>query len=152
VSNTLVANNQEYGIYINATGSGAVAGVINHVDMEKNGTVGLQISNNTGIINFAVTDSVIANGFDDGIVAASSGLTLVNVMVRNSTIANNTNVGLAASNNGANIRVTRSSITGNGSGWFLFGSGTPQVTSYSDNNIDGNTNNNSTPPNPVTYK
>jgi hypothetical protein len=146
----LVANNLEYGIFINAGGSGAVGGVIDHVDMEKNESSALEIINASGIINVTVTDSVLANGFF-GISAASSGLTLVNVMVRNSTIANNTNAGLGASNNGANIRVTRSTITGNGTAWSLFGTGTPTVLSYNDNNIDANTTGNTAPP-PITYK
>jgi hypothetical protein len=144
VSNTLVSDNASFGINISATGSGAVDGMVDHVDMERNFGAGLQASNATGIINVTVADSVAANGFQ-GIFAVSSGSTLVNVMVRNSTVANNSSVALGAQNTGANLRVTRSSITGNGTGWFLFGSGTPLVTSYLDNNIDGNTNANTTP-------
>jgi hypothetical protein len=74
-------------------------------------------------------------------------------MVRNCTIANNTNVGLVANTanaNGATIRVTRSTITGNTTGWSILNNGA--VLSYGDNNIDGNTNVNTEPPNSLTYK
>jgi hypothetical protein len=46
---------------------------------------------------------------------------------------------------GATVRVTRSTITGNTTGWAVF-SGV--VLSYGDNNIDGNNSVNSEPPNP----
>jgi hypothetical protein len=71
-------------------------------------------------------------------------------MVRNSTIANNANAGLEVQNTGATIRVTRSTITGNGSGWANSSSGV--VFSYADNNIDGNGTVNTEPPGPLAYK
>jgi hypothetical protein len=71
-------------------------------------------------------------------------------MVRNSTIANNGTDGLVASGTGATIRVTRSAITGNATGWNNPTSGV--VLSYGDNNIDGNNGGNTEPPNPLTYK
>ena len=144
MSNTLIADNLVYGINISPTGTGPVSGVIDHVDIQNSTNTGLNVSNTTGIVNVTVTDSVVANGVD-GILANSSGLTLLNIMVRNSTIANNSSVALGAQDNGANLRVTRSSITGNHVVYGLFGSGTPQVTSYNDNNIDGNTTNNAPP-------
>ena len=49
----------------------------------------------------------------------------------------------------ATIRVTRSTITGNNTGW---AASVGVVLSYGDNNIDGNTNVNTEPPNPLTYK
>jgi hypothetical protein len=49
----------------------------------------------------------------------------------------------------ATIRVTRSPITGNGSGWGTSGGA---VVSYGDNNIDGNTSVNTEPPGPLVYK
>jgi hypothetical protein len=70
-------------------------------------------------------------------------------MVRNSTIANNVLNGLQAVDGGATVRVTRSTITGNGIGWNDI-SGV--VVSYGDNNIDGNTSGNTEPPSPLSYK
>jgi hypothetical protein len=150
VSNTVITGVND-GIDIFPTGSGAVIGVLDHVDIENLTNTGLNVSNNTGTIKLTVNDSVIADGYD-GITATSGGGILVNIMVRNSTIANNSNVGVATSNTGANISVTRSTITGNDYAWTLYGGGTPQLTSYGDNNIDGNTNNNTTLPNTASYK
>ena len=77
--------------------------------------------------------------------------------MRNSTIADNTNNGLLMTSTvggcvgvaGATRRVTRSTITGNATGWV--NATCSGVLSYGDNNIDGNTNVNSEPPNPLTY-
>jgi hypothetical protein len=70
--------------------------------------------------------------------------------VRNSTIANNGSDGLEAQGTGATVRVTRSTITGNSTGWATSTGGV--VLSYGDNNIDGNTNVNTEPPSPLSYK
>jgi hypothetical protein len=105
-------------------------------------------------MNVTVADSVSANngsnGSGPGINVNSTGGTQARVMVRNSTIANNAMDGLQASGTGATIRVTRSTITGNNTGWA--NSSSAVVLSYGDNNIDGNTNVNAEPPNPLTYK
>jgi len=67
------------------------------------------------------------------------------------------NGGAVVSANGTSsttIRVTRSAITGNGAGGGWFVSGTGVVTSYNDNNIDGNGGGNAgnaTPPQ-IVYK
>jgi hypothetical protein len=74
----------------------------------------------------------------------------INTMVRDTTIAANTIDGLVATGSGATVRVTRSTITGNATGWANTSSGV--VLSYGDNNIDGNTNANTEPPSPLTYK
>jgi hypothetical protein len=70
-------------------------------------------------------------------------------MVRNCAIVNNGADGLQTFATGATIRVTRSTITANATGWVNSGGGV--VLSYGDNNIDGNTSVNSEPPNPLTY-
>jgi hypothetical protein len=102
------------------------------------------------MIHITVTDSLSANNGNNGIYANSTGSTPVSIMVRNSTIANNFANGLAANGAGDNISVTRSTITNNSIGWNSDGVGT--VTSYGDNNIDGNAVVNTEPPNPLTYK
>jgi hypothetical protein len=96
-----------------------------------------------------VSDSVSANNQLEGIAAESSDGTSASIMVRNSTIANNSGDGLGASGAGATILVTRSTITGNGAGWEALSSGV--VSSYADNNIDGNASVNTAPP-ALTYK
>jgi hypothetical protein len=92
---------------------------------------------------------VIATSSQTGIHVGASSPGVANVMVRNSTIADN-GVGLEGIAVGGNILVTRSTVTGNGIAWLTNLGGL--VTSYADNNIDGNTSVNTEPPNPLTYK
>ena len=115
MSNTLVSDNGNYGIYIaNSTNAGTVDAVFDNVTMENN---------NVGL---------------GGTFAALWLQNSATAMIRNSTIASN-NLGIGA-NNGSIIRITRSTITGNTTGW------SGQVLSYNDNNIDGNTNGDTAPP------
>ena len=74
---------------------------------------------------------------------------VVHVMVRNSSIINNFDAGLHSESGGTTIRVTRSTITGNGAGWAVFSGGV--ISSYGDNNIDGNGTDNTAPPS-IAYK
>ena len=141
VANTLVSDNGGNGINLNPAGSGTTTGVLSHVALGHNTNAGLNVGTSTQTINVTVADSVSAN--NSAGVSASSGGTPVSIMVRTSTIANNTGSGLQTMNSGAQIRVTRSTITGNGAGWSAPGGA---VTSYADNNIDGNTTVNTAPP------
>jgi hypothetical protein len=146
VSNTLIAGNGSDAIKISANGSGAVSSVLNRVEMENNTICGLEAIGSSAALNVTVSDSVVSNS-GDAIVAAYEGGTS-NIMVRNSTIANNTR-GFEADNGGATIRMTRSTITENTYAWVVFSNGS--VLSYGDNNIDNNGNDNTEPPNPLTY-
>jgi hypothetical protein len=149
VSNTLVSDNGNNGIDIGPTGSGTTSGVFNHVDIENNAGNGLNVSTGSQTINMTFGDSVSANNALTGVLALSSGGT-PSVMVRTSTIVNNGVNGLQAQGSGATVLTTRSTITGNNSGWATFTGGA--VVSYTDNNIDGNGSNNTAPPGPLTYK
>jgi hypothetical protein len=156
VSNTVVSDNGDFGVGITTTGSGTTIGVLDHVAMENNAGDGLGAgSSGAHTIKVAVSDSVSANN-GSGIVAnvdSGYGGTPTSITVRNSTIANNSGYGLQANGAGATILVTRSTITGNTTAWSIIGiGGSGTVLSYGDNNIDGNTNVNSEPPNPLTYK
>jgi Right handed beta helix region len=146
VSNTLVSDNIT-GIFIEPTGSVSqtMNGVLNHVEIENNASDGLRVSPVALTTNLTVSDSVSANNAADGIHTFSNGGALVSVMVRNSTIANNGANGLDGGT-GSTIRVTRSTITGNATGW------AGVVLSYADNNIDGNGAANTEPPSPLAYK
>ena len=150
VSNTLVSDNSGNGIFINTLGSGIANSVLNHVEMENNGNDGLHVTNSSQTINVTVTDVVSANNQASGIVAYWAAGGLIKVMVRNSTIANNGANGLAANGSGSLVEVTRSTITGNNTGWASVLSG--GVLSYADNNIDLNNSVNAEPPGPLTYK
>jgi hypothetical protein len=149
VANTKVSDNGGHGIAIVPSGSGTTSGVVSRVELENNSDDGLLADSLTQNISVTVSDSVSANnGY--GIFAQTLSSTAINVMVRNSTIANNSNAGLNAQGSGAQIFVTRSTITGNATGWADASLGA--VTSYGDNNIDGNQNANTEPPSPLTYK
>jgi Right handed beta helix region len=150
VSNTLVSDNGLHGIVISPAGTGTTTGVLDHVRMKNNAQTGLTVLISGGIAKITVSDSVSANNKVHGIFIESDGGTQLDVMVRNSTIANNAIEGLDADGTGATIRITRSTITGNQSGWGAGDGGV--VLSYADNNIDGNGTANTEPPSPLTYK
>jgi hypothetical protein len=151
VSNTLVSDNGSDGIYIAPTGSGTTVGVLDHDEMEKNGANGLLVylTSSTPTITVTVSNSVSANNGNDGIAAEAPFGGALNVMVRSTTIANNTSGGLFTSGSGNQMRVTRSTITGNAFGWSALNTGT--LMSYADNNFDGNTNVDTAPPS-IVYK
>jgi hypothetical protein len=159
LSNTLIADNGLAGINIEPSGSGAVVGVLDHVNIKSSANDGLDVFSESQNINVTVTDSVSANNGGNGVISETIGTT-VNVVVRNSTIANNgrnglsnggvNDSGLFAAGSGAQLWVTRSTITGNMVGWSTLNSGV--VTSFGDNNIVGNGSANSEPPNPLTYQ
>jgi hypothetical protein len=139
VSDSLVANNGSYGILIDPTGSGAVNGVMTRVLVNQNGMasngIGIFVYGalGTGTLNITVADSVTASNYY-GIAASSS-----TVMVRNSTISNNV-VGIRA-DHAANVLVGQSTLTGNGTGWQATNGGV--LSSYTNNNVNGNTANGS---------
>jgi len=143
VSNTLISDNGQEGIFVGSPSSGFLTCVLNRVEIQNNGDYGLDFVGNSGVITATVSDSVIANSANSGIRSDAAGVSSVSVTVRDSTIANN-DIGLEA-DFGATLRITRSTITGNATGW----AGT--VTSYGDNNIDGNGSANTEPPGPLVY-
>jgi hypothetical protein len=138
VSNTRISGNGGDGIYMRSTGSGMMTGVIERVEIENNTNVGVDF-NPGGAMNVTFSDSVFADHGIDGIALYANG-PAAKIMVRNSTIANNTDFGVATGGDTAQIWLTRSTITGNGTGW----QGT--VNSYGDNNIDGDENADTAPP------
>jgi hypothetical protein len=150
ISNTLISDNGNDGIDINATGAGTTNGVLDHVEIANSGAAGLIVDTASQTVNITVSDSVITNSTGSGIFALSNSATSVNTMVRDSTVANNGLDGLQASGTGATVRVTRSTIAGNNTGWAINTGGV--VLSYGDNNIDGNASVNTEPPNPLIYK
>jgi hypothetical protein len=125
VSDTVVTNNGSNGILVSG-GSGAVNGALSHVSASGNG-VGV-LASGSGV-NLAVTDTVTSNN-TYGIGATASA-----VMVRNSTASNNS-IGIS-SQTGATVRVSQSTITGNGTGWQA--TDTSLLQSYRNNSVGGNT-------------
>ena len=124
VSDTVLTHNGNNGILI----ANSAAGALSRVTASSNG-VGVSASGADASIT--VTDTVASNN-TYGIGASSAA-----IMVRNSTISNNA-VGIAADQS-ATVRITQSTITGNGTGWQATNGG--QLLTYGNNNVDGNTTN-----------
>jgi hypothetical protein len=125
VSDTVVTNNGSNGILVSG-GSSAVNGALSRIIASGNG-VGI-LASGSGV-NLAVTDTVTSNN-SYGIGATASA-----VMVSNSTASNNA-VGIS-SQTGAIVRVSQSTITGNGTGWQA--TDTSLLQSYRNNSVGGNT-------------
>jgi hypothetical protein len=143
VSNTLISDNGHNAISIDSFGTGTTNGAVNHVEMGNNAGDGLSVLADGQTIHVTVSDSVSANNGSNGIFAQRT-TGAVTIMVRNSTIANNGNAGLESTGTGATVRVTRSTIVGNNTGWVVGPTGV--VSSYGDNDIFDNVGNNNAPP------
>ncbi|MGH6812151.1 MAG: right-handed parallel beta-helix repeat-containing protein [Methylocella sp.] len=153
VSNTIVsgalnspdAGTDGSGIFVSASGSAVVNGVLSKVTAHNN-TGGILVGSAGGSVNVTVVDSVASNNtgvgkFGEKIgvgIGAIGAAAAVLVMVRNS-VASNNDTGLVATGANATLRVAHSVVTGNSTGVSTAG-GT--ILSYVDNDIDGNTNNN----------
>jgi hypothetical protein len=149
VSNTLLSHNSIEGIDIDPFAVNVTA-VLDHVEADNNGNGIEAAAGDSGTVQVTVSDSVSANNQIGILAQGGGGAGTANVTVRNSTIANNTGDGLSASNAGVTIVVTRSTITGNGTGWSATSGGT--VTTFSDNNIVGNSSVNTAPTSTATYE
>jgi len=146
ISDTLLDNNADAGIYLVQSGSGLVAAAFERVEAANNhNAMVIQGSSVAApMLNVAIADGVVANN-NTGIVSlTATGSAPVTVMVIRSVVANNDFLGIAAQGANATLLVGQSAVTGNASGWEVFGGGTLQ--SYSDNKIDGNFSNQSAPP------
>jgi hypothetical protein len=151
VSNTIASNNSNDGIHVEPTGSAAVTGVLSRVMANKNqgrGIIAIGFSTTGASVNVTIVDSVASNNPLGGIVASTaSGNAATAVTVRNSVASNSNSptagVGLGAFDT-AVLRVAHSVITGNTRGVDVVAGGVPNGTlaSYGENDIDGNTNNN----------
>ncbi len=139
VSNTIASNNGANGTFVEPTGTAVVKGVLSKVTANNNNLDGIIVigSFTTGAsLNVTVVDSEASNNGNRGVIAVSaSGHPAPAVMLRN-VVASNNGIGLFASTN-AILRIVHSVVTGNGNGLNTFGGGI--LDSYGDNDIDGNT-------------
>jgi hypothetical protein len=138
VSNTIASNNFT-GIIVRPTGSAAVKGVLSKVTANNNNTDGIDVNGlftTATTLNVTIADSEASNNAGSGVGAFAPFSTSAAVMLRN-VVASNNNVGLFVEN--AVLRVAHSVVTGNITG---VSTGTDFINSYRDNDIDGNTNNN----------
>jgi hypothetical protein len=146
ISDTLLDNNADAGIYLVQSGSGTVAAAFERVEAANNhnGMVIQGSSVSAPMLNATIADSVVANNANGGIASVTAtGSAPVTVMVLRSVVANNT-FGMAAQNANDTILVGQTAVTGNANGWGTLTGGTLQ--SYGDNKIDGNVSNQSAPP------
>jgi hypothetical protein len=139
VSNTLVADNADVGIFVNPTGSGTVTAIFNRVEVSNNSGEGIYLwgANSTGTIKATVAESVVAHNANAGFfVDTGSGFAATTLTVFHSVSANNVD-GIAATGTGATLRLAQTEVTGNSTaGWIANAGGV--IASYGDNYIDGN--------------
>ncbi|HEY8031150.1 MAG TPA: hypothetical protein VIF02_01915 [Methylocella sp.] len=140
VSNTIASNNN-VGIIVQPTGSAALTGVFSNTTATTNlNGIVVNGAGTTGTLNVSIADSNLSNNSSGSGVLANSVAANppVNVMLRN-VVASNNGGGLVAQSNTI-FRVAHSVITGNTTGVSLAGGGI--INSYGDNDIDGNTSDN----------
>jgi hypothetical protein len=146
VSRTVVSDSSGgNGIDFVPFGTGTVVGVIDHVEVDNSAGTGVSVLGDfmTGTLSVTISNSVMASNRIHGIVTTSSAAATT-VVVRSSTISNNSGDGLQANGAAAVLRVAHSTIAGNDAGWEIMSGAA--LTSYGDNQIDGNANGNTAPP------
>ena len=117
VSNTLLSDNGQDGIAILANGAtAAMTGVLDHVVSANNAISGMAIASEGGAtVNVTISDSVSANNGSGSGIGTNVLSGSVTVMIQDTTIANNANApGCSHQTSSSTIRITRSTITGNG--------------------------------------
>jgi hypothetical protein len=140
VSDTIASNNIESGIEVSPSGIGIVAGVLSKVTANNNHD-GIFVGGIFGTGGkVTIVDSEASNNAGSGFVTGSvpNLSPPPGVMLRN-VVSSYNGTGLFAGGDGI-LRVAHSVVTGNGSGVNTSAPGAIQ--SYGDNDIDGNTNNN----------
>jgi hypothetical protein len=134
VSNTIASNNSALGISVQPTGSAVVSGVLSNVTANNNNT-GILVAGIGFSLNVTVAGSGASNNSSIGMAANTAGTALL----LSNVVASNNNTGIAASTS-STVRVGQSVVTGNVTGVFTTGGGV--LDSYGDNDINGNTTDN----------
>ena len=142
VSNSHIAANVGNGIVVAPpVGTAAVSVVVDRSVIERNGFVGVFANGDAsffhGTLDLTVSDSVVSHNGGKGIMLAGAGATILG-MVRGSVIAGHMGgEGLLSSGGLATLRVTKSTIWHNATGFAAqFSAG---LISFGDNSLDGNT-------------
>ena len=142
VSNSHIAANGSNGIVVAPpAGTAAVSVVVDRSVIERNGFVGVFADGDTaffhGTIDLTVSDSVVSHNATRRIMLSGATATVVG-MVRGSVIAGHMGgEGLLSSGGLATLRVTKSTIWHNATGFAAqFSAG---LISFGDNSLDGNT-------------
>jgi hypothetical protein len=140
VSNTIASNNNG-GITVEPAGAAAVTGLLSKVTANNNAARGILVEgeSTTGAVNVTIVDSEASNNLRAGVAAGSNSFQGVTAVMARNVVASNNGTGLEALSTNAILRVAHSVVTGNGLGVANLGGA---VFSYGDNDIDGNTTDN----------
>jgi hypothetical protein len=142
VLNTIASNNSNNGIVVGPAASATVTGVLSNVTANNNNLNGISVGGTlttAALLNVTIVDSAFFNNANAGVgVNSVGGGAATAVMVRNSVVRSN-EIGLFAQN--AILRVAHSVVTGNSNGVGVGPGGI--LISHGDNDINGNTRNNS---------
>jgi len=139
ITNSIFASNGLNGIVI--AGAGSASGLIDHVVIERSAADGLQFGSTASTL-ITVSDSAITNSGNHG-VNVNTGANPAEVMLRNVLVSNNNRIlptsGVRALGALDVVRITKSTITGNNTGFDACCGG--QIISFGDNSLAGNTTN-----------
>ncbi|RWC47446.1 MAG: right-handed parallel beta-helix repeat-containing protein [Mesorhizobium sp.] len=145
-NSTIIRNND--GIRIQPTGTGVAKVIIENSAIENNNLAGLKAdgSSNTGGSNTTIVNSSASGNTNAGIsIFNPPGGPAINIMVDSVAVANNgASGGLRVDGANATIRIGRSTISGNGLGTAILNGGV--VSSYGNNQLNGNTADGPNPP------
>jgi hypothetical protein len=139
VANSSVLDNGGDGIYVVTSGSNNATGTISRTLVNNNNS-GLVADDTSsfGSIHITIMDSIVAKNTTIGIMAMYETY----LTVQNSAISNN-GTGIEAFGSGSIIRLSQSTVTGNGSGWTAIAG---DVFSYGNNSINDNAGFETAPP------
>jgi hypothetical protein len=136
IENCVIRNFVKAGIDITPLGSSAVTGVLSKVITNNNEFGILVTGSSAGSLKVTIVDSEVSHNHMDGILASGPGLPVV--MLRNVVVSHNDR-GLEAVA-AATIWLAHSVVTGNGLA--VAALAPTRIFSYGDNDIDGNTDDN----------
>jgi Right handed beta helix region len=134
ITNTTASNNSTNGIYYNPQSGSVTTGiVIDHVSVNNNRLVGIDIGNSGTGINSAITATVSISNSIASFNAGGFFLSGATVSLDASNASNNSDYGVLA--NSGTVALGRSVIMNNTSYGLIYGT---TVNSYKDNRIAGN--------------
>jgi hypothetical protein len=145
VSDTLIADNQSgstgAGIQVQPSGTGSANIVLTRVLLDRNATgILANGAGSTGGIRISATDTVMAGSIVHGIIASSPvGGSAITAQFDRSMIAFNLTNGVRSSGSGAQILLSNTQVTGNGTGLSFVGGG--QLLTFQNNYVANNTTN-----------
>jgi hypothetical protein len=140
VSDTLLLNNDQNGVFITTGVSAVITAAFNHVQANNNTSAGFffsEQSSSGGSITATISESAAANNNVGVDVSSSFSSPAVKATLSHSVVTNNS-TGLLASSVAATVTLTvaQSTVTGNAAGWNINSNGA--IRSYQDNYFNDN--------------